>query len=90
LIFSFPYIVDGIKIFGAFLIFALINFTYFVYCYFCLIDGRGMQSDQLVQLYHKKFGSIISPSECKKLEKTEPENLPVTTPNNLEDQPMIK
>ena len=53
----------GIMIFGGFLIFAIINYIYFIYCHFCLIDGRGKTNEQLVAMYHNKYGYSVVPLE---------------------------
>lgn len=43
--FSFPFIERDLKIFGAFILFGVIDFLYLIYtCYF-LIDGRGKTND---------------------------------------------
>ncbi|CAD8190586.1 unnamed protein product [Paramecium pentaurelia] len=63
LIFCFPFLEKGIKIFGGFLLFALINYLYFIYCHFYLIDGRGKTNEQLVAMYHNKYGYSVVPLE---------------------------
>lgn len=58
LIFSFPYIVQNIHVFGAFLIFAIIDFIYVVYCYFCIVDSRGKTNEEIVKMYQEKYQVI--------------------------------
>ncbi|CAD8115944.1 unnamed protein product [Paramecium sonneborni] len=62
-VFCFPFMEKNLKIFGAFLFFAIIDYLYFIYCHFFLIDGRGKTNEQLIAAYHQKFGySVISES----------------------------
>ncbi|CAK83932.1 unnamed protein product (macronuclear) [Paramecium tetraurelia] len=85
LIFCFPFLEKGIKIFGGFLLFAIINFLYFIYCHFCLIDGRGKTNEQLVAMYHNKYGYSVVPLEKKNTQA----NLQTETPNTQVKQLVI-
>ncbi|CAD8166380.1 unnamed protein product [Paramecium pentaurelia] len=60
-VFCFPFMEKNLKIFGAFLFFAIIDYLYFIYCHFFLIDGRGKTNDQLIAAYHNKFGYSVVP-----------------------------
>ncbi|CAD8112802.1 unnamed protein product [Paramecium sonneborni] len=60
-VFCFPFMEKNLKIFGAFLFFAIIDYLYFIYCHFFLIDGRGKTNEQLIAAYHNKFGYSVVP-----------------------------
>ncbi|CAD8113587.1 unnamed protein product [Paramecium sonneborni] len=77
----------GIKIFGAFLVFAIINYLYFIYCHFCLIDGRGKTNEQLVSMYHNKYGYSVVPLENKNQEPNIQTETPVNQIKNLVNDP---
>lgn len=55
LIFLFPYMVKGFGIFGAFVLFGVLDLAFAVYATVCLIDSRGLTNSELVQQYLTKY-----------------------------------
>ncbi|CAK60997.1 unnamed protein product (macronuclear) [Paramecium tetraurelia] len=60
-VFCYPFMEKNLNIFGSFLLFAIIDYMYFIYCHFFLIDGRGKTNNELIAAYHKKFSYPVVP-----------------------------
>ncbi|CAD8214795.1 unnamed protein product [Paramecium octaurelia] len=67
-VFCFPFMEKNLKIFGAFLFFAIIDYLYFIYCHFFLLDSRGKSNEQLIAAYHNKFGYSVVPVTNQQLQ----------------------
>ncbi|CAD8194510.1 unnamed protein product [Paramecium octaurelia] len=59
LIFSFPYIVQGVNISGAFYIFGGIDLFYTIYCGFFILDSRGKTGAQILEMYFEKYSKFL-------------------------------
>ncbi|CAD8205513.1 unnamed protein product [Paramecium octaurelia] len=60
-VFCYPFMEKNLQVFGAFLLFAIIDYLYFIYCHFFLIDGRGKTNNEIIAAYHNKFSYAIVP-----------------------------